>query len=216
MTVDIRQADDGTLSITGIGDPTELWLATRAFFLARRPALRGTLGAYPATTNRDVRQLSEVWRRVFKKIWRSDLEPWNDKKAIWDSNQREIDRLLFASDDAAPFAANERFWFAWTRKPSTWLAVMRREPSRWDTIVGALKDTVVHLPEALADRASEVADAAATVGYRAGEVVAAPVRGVARGLFGKLATPLLVAAIVVGGIVIIPRVWPKDRPEGAS
>ena len=42
MTVDIRQADDGTLSITGIGDPTELWLATRAFFLARRPALRGT------------------------------------------------------------------------------------------------------------------------------------------------------------------------------
>ena len=217
MTVEIRQADDGALAIKGAGDPIELWLATRAFFLARRPVQVGPLGKYPATTNRDVRQLAAVWRRVFKQIWRDDIGPFDDKKAIWLQHQREIDQHLAGADDAQPFAENARFWFAWTRKPATWLAVMRDQPSRWDMVVDAAKQTVVHFPEALAARAEDAASAAASAAYRAGEVVAAPVRGVAAGLFGKLGTPLLVAAMVIGGLVIVPRLWPGSATKaGAS
>lgn len=213
MSLAIDLADDGKLTITGIGDPIELWRETRKFFLARRPVRRGARGAFPETTNRDVRQLAEVWRRVFKKLWRGDLELPIASKERWDADQRTIDRHLFASFDHEPFAANEAFWFTWTSKPSIWLSVMRDQPSRWDTVVDAAKQTVVHLPEALADRASDVASAAATVGYRAGQIVAAPVRGAAAGLFGRLATPLLIAAAVVGGVVLVPRLWPKSQAD---
>lgn len=216
MTVAIRQGDDGKLSITGVGDPIELWLASRAFFLGRRPELRGHLGKYPATTNGDVRQLAEVWRRVVKQIYRGDLGSLSDRKATWDAQQPTIDRLLFAADDHETFPENEQFWFKWTRRHTGWLAAMRGQPSRWDIVVDALKHTVTTLPEAFADRAGDAASAATAVGSRVGEIVAAPVRGVARGLFGSLATPILIAAFVVGGVIIIPRVWPKARPEGAS
>lgn len=218
MSLAIDLAADGKLTISGIGDPIELWRETRRFFLARRPALRGARGPYPETTNRDVRQLAEVWRRVFKQLWRGDLELPIASKERWDADQRTIDRHLFASFDHEPFAANEAFWLTWTSKPAIWLSVMRDQPSRWDTVVDAAKQTIVHLPEALADRAGDVASAAATVGYRAGQIVAAPVRGAASGLFGKLATPLLIAAAVVGGVVLVPRLWPKDHATrgGAS
>ncbi|MBK9032134.1 MAG: hypothetical protein IPL61_12580 [Myxococcales bacterium] len=217
MTLDVRQADDGRLTITGIGDPIELWRATRRFFLARRPVQESPLGSYPATTNRDVRQLAAIWRRVFKQIWRDDLEALDDKKAIWTQIQRDLDARLVDADDAQAFADNERFWFAWTRKPAVWMSVMRDQPSRWDLVVDAAKQTIVHFPEALAARASDAADVVATVAYRTGEVVAAPVRGIAAGLFGRLAVPLLVAAAVVGGVVIVPRIWPRPaKPDEAG
>lgn len=225
MTVDITMTDKGALSVKGVGDPIELWSAMRNFFITRRPELRGTLAGsvgrkYPATTNGDVRQLAEVWRRVVRKIYRSDLGPLSDRKAKWDAQQTKIDRLLFAAFDDETFPENELFWLDWTYSHTGWLSAMRDQPSRWDLVVDALKHTVTSLPEALADRASGAAEAAAsaaaTVGLRAGEIAAAPARGIARGLFGSLATPLLIGAIVVGGIVIIPRVWPKDRPEGTS
>jgi hypothetical protein len=216
VSLAIRLAENGTLTISGVGDPIELWRATRDFYLARRPVRREPRGRYPETTNRDVRQLAEVWRRVFKQIWRDDLEPFAGRDQIWAKHQRAIDRLLFASFDDERFADNPSFWFTWTRKPSVWLSVMRDQPSRWDLVVDAATQTITHLPEALADRASDVASAAATVGYRAGQIVAAPVRGAASGLFGKLATPLLIAAVVVGGVVLVPRLWPKGQAEKAS
>lgn len=221
MTVAITLADNGALSVKGIGDPIELWSALRNFFITQRPELRGTLPGkegrkYPATTNGDVRQIAAVWRRVVGKIYRGDLGPLSDRKAKWDAEQNKIDRLLFAAFDAETFPENERFWLEWTYNHTGWLSAMRDQPSRWDLVVDALKHTVTSMPGALADRASDVAGAAATVGARAGEIVAAPARGLARGLFGSLATPLLIGAIVVGGIVIIPRVWPRERQGGVS
>lgn len=222
MSVAIHLADDGKLTITGIDDPIALWSAMRRYFLTRRPELRSTSVAsagrkYPATTNGDVRQLAEVWRRVVRKIYRSDLGPLSDRKAKWDAEQNKIDRLLFAANDAETFPENERFWLEWTYNHTGWLAAMRGQPSRWDLVVDALKHTVTSLPEALVDGASDAASAAATTAataaFRAGQVAAAPARGLFGGLFGSLATPLLIGAIVVGGIVIIPRVWPRTRPE---
>ena len=86
-------------------------------------------------------------------------------------------------------------------------------PSKWDMVADAALATAKDLPgdlaAALATGASTVADATASAAYAAGKVVVAPARGVFSGLFGKLGTPLLIGAVVVGGIVLVPRLLPR-------
>ena len=63
---------------------------------------------------------------------------------------------------------------------------------------------------------TSVAAAAASVGYKVGEVVSAPVRGAASGVFRRLGTPLLIGAAVIGGVLLVPRLWPARRAAPAG
>lgn len=183
MSLEIGLADDGKLTISrGRGSHRVVARETRKFFLARRPARRGARGAYPETTNRDVRQLAEVWRHVFRAALSGDLDLPIASKERWDADQRAIDRHLFASFDHEPFAANEAFWFTWTSKPSIWAVGHARSAVALGH--GRRRGQADNRPppEALADRAGDVASAAATMAVVPGGMGARPRRCAGRRL----------------------------------
>lgn len=204
LSIDLR--DDGTLRITEIGDPLDLWEATRRFFNARRPVKTGARGfAYPETTNGEVRQLADVWSRVHGRLWRGDLARARQHRDEWRDARSAIEVATAGADPAATFTRNEELWLRWTKRQAIYLSAVRDMPSRWDMVVDAVKASVQRLPETLATSAEAAADASVTVAGKAGELATAPVRGVFRGLFGPLGTPLLIGAAIAGGIVVVPR-----------
>ena len=214
--LDITVQDDGTLRIKDIADPLDLWEATRRFFKQKRTVKTSAMGwTYPETTNGDVRQLAEVWTRVHDKLWRADLARAAQHKKEWNEARSQIDIATTGADPNAPFGDNERFWLRWTKRQGIYLSAVRDMPSKWEMVVDSVKGSVARLPETIASSADAVATATASVASKAGEVAVAPVRGVFSGLFGKLGTPLLIGAAVVGGAIVLPRVLSRRAPVGA-
>ena len=212
--LDVELAGDGTLKVRAITDPLDLWQATRRFFSERRPVKVGRRGfRYPETTNGEVRQLGQVWGRVHSKIWRGDLSRADQSLGRWKAARSAIETATAGADAGATFARNEEFWLDWTKWQAIYLSAVREMPSKWDMVADAALATAKDLPgdlaAALATGASTVADATASAAYAAGKIAAAPARGVFSGLFGKLGTPLLIGAVVVGGIVLVPRLLPS-------
>lgn len=204
LVIDV--GDDGALRVRDIADPLELWEATRRFFKERRASSTGARGwTFPETTNADVRQLAQVWDRVHARIWRAELARARQHRDEWRDARSTIERATAGADPDARFIDNERFWLRWTKRQAIYLSAVRDMPSRWDMVADSVRDSVKRLPDTLAASASAVADTTGAVARKAGEVVSAPVRGLFGGLFGKLGTPLLVGAAVVGGIVVVPR-----------
>jgi len=205
----IELRDDGKLHIKDIADPLDLWEATRRYFKERRPVKTGIGGfTYPETTNGEVRQLADVWSRVHARLWRSDLTRAQQHREAWKEARSAIEIATAGADPNATFTRNDEFWLRWTKRQGIYLSAVRDMPSRWDLVVDSVKTAVTRLPDNLAAGAEAVADAGIVVAGKAGEVVTAPVRGVFRGLFGPLGTPLLVGAAIVGGIVVVPKLLP--------
>lgn len=213
----IDLADDGTLRIQDIADPLDLWEATRRFFKERRPSSTGAGGwTFPETTNADVRQLAQVWDRVDARLWRADLARAHQHRDEWREARSTIERATAGADLAARFVDNERFWLRWTKRQAIYLSAVRDMPSRWDLVAGSVRDSVKRLPDTLATSASAVADTTGAVARKAGEVASAPVRGLFGGMLGKLGTPLLVGAAVVGGILVLPRLVGRGASSAAT
>ncbi|MBE7453839.1 MAG: hypothetical protein HS111_34715 [Kofleriaceae bacterium] len=215
----IELKDDGKLHIKDIADPLDLWEATRRFFKEKRKVLTSTTRhgwTYPETTNGDVRQLAEVWTRVHKQLWRSDLARAKQHRDEWNEARSQIEIATAGADPAAIFGGNETFWLRWTKRQAIYLSAVRDMPSKWEMVVDSVKDSIKRLPENLASGAEAVADAGAAVGMKAGEVVTAPVRGVFNGLFGKLGTPLLIAGAVVGGAIVVPKLLARRSSDAPT
>lgn len=212
----IELKDDGKLHIKDIADPLDLWEATLRFFKEKRTVLPSAtrIGwTYPETTNADVRQLAEVWTRVHRQLWRSDLARAKQHKDEWNDARSQIEVATAGADPAATFAHNERFWLRWTKRQAIYLSAVREMPSKWEMVVDSVKDSVQRLPDTLASGAEAVADTTGAVARKAGEVATAPVRGVFRGLFGGLGTPLLIGAAVIGGVIVVPRLLDRRSPS---
>ncbi|HVV84771.1 MAG TPA: hypothetical protein VHE35_17015 [Kofleriaceae bacterium] len=219
--LDLSLAGDGKLQVREIGDPLELWQATRRFFSERRPVKVGRRGfRYPETTNGDVRQLAQVWNRVHAKLWRSDLSRADQSRDRWKIASAKIQIATAGADPKATFGDNEAFWLDWTKWQAIYLSAVREMPSKWDMVADAALATAKDLPgdlaKAVASGAETAADATASAARAAGKIVAAPARGLFSGLFGGLGTPLLIGAAVVGGIVLVPRLWPRSSPANAG
>ncbi len=220
----LELASDGALKVTDVGDPLDLWQATRRFFGERRPVKVGRRNfRYPETTNGEVRQLGDVWAKVHRKLWRDDLSRADQSLSRWKAARSAITIAATGAAPDATFARNEEFWLDWTKWQAIYLSAVREMPSKWDLVADAALATAKDLPgdlaATLASGAAVAADATAQAGYAAGRIVAAPARGVFSGLFGNLGTPLLVGAVVVGGIVLVPRLFPGRAPAptgGAS
>lgn len=209
----IEQTGDGKLVIKDIADPLDLWEATRRYFKERRPVKTGRHNfTYPETTNGEIRQLAEVWTKLQRRVLRWDLSRARQHADEWKEALSVIETATAGADKEATFERNDDFWLRWTKRQAIYLSAVRDQPSKRDMIIDSIKDAVKHLPENLASGAETVADAGAAVGKKAGEVVTAPVRGVFNGLFGKLGTPLLIGAAVVGGVVIVPKLLARRAP----
>jgi hypothetical protein len=202
----ITLADDGKLRISEIGDPLELWEATRRFFKERRPTRTGHNDfTYPDTTNADVRQLAEVWDRVHNRLWRSDLARAGQFRTQWRDARSAIEVATAGADLGATFGENETFWLRWTKRQAIYLSAVRDMPSKWETVVDSVKGAVVRLPETLGSALDTAGDAAVSVAAATGRIAAAPARGLFDGLFGSFGRPLLIGTAIVGGIVLVPR-----------
>lgn len=207
--VSLEFRPDGVLAVDGVDDPMAFWQASRAFFLARRPVKIGARNfRYPETTNDDVRQLAGQWNVIHLLRWRADIMQ-DELRQRWRRAYTRIIDLTSGAPPSATFSQNEEFWLEWTKRHAIWLSAAMNIPTRREQIIDALGSTIADLPGdvlALAsDAAGGAADVVAHAGKKAGEVVAAPVRGLFSGLFGRWGGPLLVGALVVGGVVIVPR-----------
>ncbi len=212
----IELNDDGKLHIKDIADPLDLWEATRRFFKEKRKVLTSTTRAgwtYPETTNGDVRQLAEVWTRVHAKVWRSDLARAKQHKDEWNDARSQIEIATAGADPAATFVHNETFWLRWTKRQAIYLSAVRDMPSKWEMVVDSVKDSVKRLPENLAAGAETIAETTGDVARKAGDIASAAPRGLFRGLFGGLGTPLLVGAAVVGGVLVVPKLLARRAPS---
>jgi hypothetical protein len=208
----IELRGDGTLQIKDIADPLDLWEATRRFFKEKRAVLTSTTRhgwTYPETANGDVRQLADVWTRVHQRLWRGDLARAKQHRDEWNEARSKVEIATAGADPSAPYVHNELFWLRWTKRQAIYLSAVRDMPSKWDMIVDSVKDAVTRLPENIGAGADAVADASASVAEKAGRVATAPVRGLFHGLFGKLGTPLLVGAAVVGGVIVVPKLFAR-------
>ncbi len=213
---------DGKLQIKDIADPLDLWEATRRFFKEKRKTLTSATRAgwtYPETTNADVRQLAEVWTRVHARIWRSELARAKQHKDEWNEARSTIEIATAGADPAATFADNERFWLRWTKRQAIYLSAVRDMPSKWGMVVDSVKGSVLRLPETLSAGAGATVDVSADALHTAGNLASGALQAAGnlatapvRGLFGKLGTPLLIGAAVVGGVLIVPRLLPPRVP----
>ncbi len=203
---------DGKLRITDIADPLDLWEATRRFFKERRPVKTGARNfTYPETTNGEVRQLADVWSRVHGRLMRDDLVRARQHRDEWREARSAVEIATAGAAPAATFSRNEEFWLRWTKRQAIYLSAVRDMPTRWDMVVESVKDSVKNLPANVVSGAEAVVDASAVVAGKAGEIATAPVRGAFRGLFGPVGTPLLVGAAIIGGIVVVPKLFPARK-----
>jgi hypothetical protein len=214
VTLAISLGPDGALGVTGATDPVELWGATRRFFIERRPQRRDGAWTYPETTNLDVYHLVRLWRAQLRAHWRSDIASRRGQRSRedWTTALYAVDLALLGAAPAAAYRDNRGFWLKLTKPLSTELSIMRDQPSQREVVIGAIKHTVATLPGKLLEGAGDLAGGAADALETAGGVVAAPVRGLFRGLFGDLGRPLLIGAAVVGAVIVVPRLA-RTQPE---
>lgn len=204
----MEQRADGTLVIKNIADPMDFYIASSQFFRERRPVKQVPRGKYPETTNGEVRQLAKEWSRLAGQ-GRRDFAEVEQRREDWKVALAQIAAATTFTDPDLTFPHNEEFWMRWTKRLAIWLGAARAMPSKREMIVDSVKESIKHLPENLGKGATAVAEAGAAVARKAGEVAAAPVRGLFGGLFGKFGTPLLIGAIVVAGIIVVPKLLPK-------
>jgi hypothetical protein len=214
LTIELQ--DDGTLHIKDVADPLDLWEATRRFFKERRPVKTGRHGfTYPETTNRDVRQLAELWTRVHRRLLRWDLSRARQHADEWKQALSQMEIATAGADLDATYAHNNDFWLRWTKRQAIYLSAVYDMPSKTDMIIASVKDAVVELPTNLESGALAVAEATGDAARKAGEIASAAPRGLLRGLFGgmgELKVPLLVGAAVAGGVVLVPKLLARRPP----
>lgn len=211
---------DGLIVVENVDDPMAFWEASRAFFLARRPVMTNARKfRYPATTNDDVRQLVTHWNTLHLLRWRADVLD-EERRARWRKAYALVLELTSGAPPSATFARNEDFWLVWTKQEAIWLSVAMNVPTRREQIIDAIGNTVADLPgdvaNLVAGAAGGAADVVAAAGNKAGKIVAAPVHGLFSGLFGAWGRPLLVGALVVGGVIVVPRLLSSERRRAPS
>lgn len=209
--------DAGKLQTTADINPRDLWLELLRFFRQVRPVKASARWetTYPETTNDDVRQLAAMWTTEHEQRFSGDPTE-KERGAPWRKALVEIDAALVGADPKVAFRRNEEFWFEWSLRHAAQLSVMHGG-TRAELMRAAIADHIQALPDRLTRGAKNIASALPKVAALPGNVIGSSVRGIFDGLFGGLGVPLLIgAAVVVGGVVIIPRLLAKRTPTAMA
>jgi len=204
----------GALIIVLIGDPLGLWEGLRAAYLRQRPAATATDGtSYPVINVGDVEHVIAAWERAIRRdyIEDRDKEGVRDAWAVYVGAVRAAVRGLPAW---APFAGSSELWCVVSLRLARALSGMYRPPSSLDqhleSLPGAAASAALALPRLA------LGAAPAVLGAAAGGFTDA-IGGAASNAWRALAVPLLIGtAVVVGAIVIVPRLLPSGRAASAA
>ena len=202
------------LIIPLVGDPLGLWAGLRDAYLRQRPAATAADGTtYPVIFVGDVEPLIAAWERAIGRDYDADRdkEGVRDAWAVYVGAVRAAVRGLPAF---APFAGSADLWCVATLRLARALSGMYSPPSAFsqhlESLPGAINTGLRALP-LLALGAGP-----AVLGAAAGGVSNA-LGSAASHAWRSLAVPLLIGtAVVVGAIVIVPRILPAGRAASAA
>ncbi len=164
---------------------------------------------HPRTTCADVAQLATFWTREIARAPQNydDLVPGSQRRR-WTAAAAAVSRHCAGTPEAV-YPENRAFWKA-MRGAAISIDVERDNVprSRFDEVIGTFADAVIAVGSGLADAAGWTGDrlvgAAKTVGEGAGNLLGGFLDAVG------FKTLLVGAGIVVGAIVIVPKLM-EDR-----
>jgi hypothetical protein len=149
----------------------------------------------PRTTNADVLQLATYWSSELAKV--KHTMGHDGVVTRWTPVLADVDKLAKPGKADAVYAKNNEFWRE-LQEVAVQIAVSDEAPSRWQMVVGAVTDSITHLPRTIENVASKgaelIAGAANAVGRVANEA--------GKGMFAGFGTPLLIGAGLLGVFLI--------------
>lgn len=176
-----------TLSVK---DTVTLWLELKRRYAEDRgfdPDPRNKRSAVPRTTNVDVIQMASLWTAELGKG--AGRMKGGDVKR-WTKCMDEVKRFADPKEANAVYPRNTNFWRCSGRLARD-LESLKVIPGKWELLRESVSESVAELPGRLEDAAKATGRAAADAG------------GAVAGFF---ADPLKLAALAIGGAVLLPPV----------
>ena len=202
-----------TLHVRDAHDPFDLWQALKAYFQTLRPVAqaREFQGfAYPQTTNGDVAQVVKLIDEMVKRFTR-DLHSWKPEHERWKEGREWVRRLTQGQPPEATFKENARFWLYYTKRVCIQLSSMRVVPSKWSMAVESVGQALGELPGRVggavktgAGAVGDLVEGVAGVGGRAASNLVGPA-------LKSIGTPLLIGGVVLGGLILLPRLLGRNE-----
>lgn len=149
----------------------------------------------PRSTNADVLQLADYWGKELAKA--KQVMGYQGAVEKWRLVMADVDRYAKTGKPDDVYPKNNELWHVLS-DISIQIAVGDEAPSKFDLAVDSLKYSVTHLPETLGHAAQKGVDFVAGAAHAAGHIVSE----VGKGLFGGLATPLLIGGGLIGVYLI--------------
>ncbi len=189
----------------------DLWRAQRDYLAQKRgfdqpppPPGFGMAGLkIPRSTNQDVLQLATYWSQQLAKA--KQVMGYKDAVDKWHAIIADVDRLAKTGKPDGVYPKNNEFWHA-SNDIAIQIAIGDESPSKWDMVVGSVKDSVSHLPATLEHTASTGADLVASAAHAAGKIV----NEAGKGLFSGFGLPLLVGGGLLGVYLISRSRYSED------
>ncbi len=223
-SIAVAQRDDVARPIRGAKDDgpfahfdektyDDLWRAQRDFLAQRRgfdqpdpPPGFGQRGLkIPRSTNQDVLQLAAYWGKELADA--KQVMGYKGAVEKWRAAMVDVDRYAKTGKPDDVYPKNNELWHT-LLYVSIQIAIGDEAPSKFDMAVDSLKYSVTHLPDTLSHAASKSVDFVAGAAHAAGHIV----NEAGKGLFGGLATPLLIGGGLLG-VYLITRT--RGRREDA-
>lgn len=207
MTTRVSIGADGAIDVApAMRNAVELWTSLRAeFFAIGRAALVDVDGTrYPALQRAELRSLVGIWNQAIARA----AAPW--VLPGWLAYLGTIADALAAGDRAADFPGAGEFW----RRTGALAEALDGLADRWreSEVIDRLRRGV--------SRAGQIVGAGGigigpTLIASGAERASAVVERAAGGVWRAVRIPLLLGAVVLGAVVVVPRLLPPhDRTVG--
>ncbi len=163
-------------------DAVKQWVDLKHQYIALRGSKPGNnRKAIPKTTHHDVMQIVTAWSRELRKVTPRSSSEWGEH-ARWTACMARVAKRYDAKKPNAEYPDNEDIWQNCTKRLAVYLQSRKIVPSKWQLLKEAVFEAVAEVPNTLGHATRELASGAA----------------------GLLAEPGKLAALLLGGAILIP------------